>query len=74
MVQKRWFPTTLVGSSVVLRRHVPENVAAFQRWYTDPEVARLARYQPTPMRPEEIERFFAARVVGPGHDRETARE
>jgi RimJ/RimL family protein N-acetyltransferase len=64
MVQKRWFPTTLVGSSVVLRRHVPENVAAFQRWYTDPEVARLARYQPTPMRPEEIERFFAARVVG----------
>ena len=45
MVQKRWFPTTLVGSSVVLRRHVPENVAAFQRWYADPEIARLARYQ-----------------------------
>jgi RimJ/RimL family protein N-acetyltransferase len=79
MVQKRWFPTTLVGSSVILRRHVPENVAAFQRWYTDPEVARLARYQPSPMRPEEIERFFAARVVGPDalamavHERATDR-
>ena len=39
--------------------------AAFRRWYADPEIARLARYQATPMRPEEIERFFAARVVGP---------
>ena len=56
---------SLAGSRVVLRRHVPANVAAFLRWYADPEIARLARYQATPMRPEEIERFFAARVVGP---------
>ena len=49
---------------MVLRRHVPENLAAFRRWYADPEIARLARYQEAPMRPEEIERFFAARVVG----------
>ena len=54
----------LTGSRVVLRRHVPENLAAFRRWYSDPEIARLARYQEDPMRPEEIERFFAARVVG----------
>ncbi|MES1239702.1 MAG: GNAT family protein, partial [Chloroflexota bacterium] len=39
-------------------------LAAFRRWYADPEIARLARYQEAPMRPEEIERFFAARVVG----------
>ena len=65
MVQRTWFPETLTGSRVVLRRHVPENVKAFLRWYADPEIARLARYQATPMRPEEIERFFAARVVGP---------
>jgi RimJ/RimL family protein N-acetyltransferase len=65
MVQRSWFPTVLMGSKVVLRRHVPDNVAAFRRWYADPEIARLARYQATPMRPEEIERFFAARVVGP---------
>ena len=65
MVQRTWFPEVLTGSLVVLRRHVPENVGAFLRWYADPEIARLARYQATPMRPEEIERFFAARVVGP---------
>lgn len=65
MVQRTWFPETLTGSRVVLRRHVPENVAAFLRWYADPAIARLARYQATPMRPEEIQRFFAARVVGP---------
>ncbi len=65
MVPKTWFPESLTGSRVVLRRHVPANVAAFLRWYADPEIARLARYQATPMRPEEIERFFAARVAGP---------
>jgi RimJ/RimL family protein N-acetyltransferase len=64
MVQKPWFPEALTGSLVVLRRHAPQNIAAFQRWYADPEIARLARYQATPMRPEEIERFFAARVLG----------
>ena len=49
---------------MVLRRHVPENLEAFRRWYSDPDVARLTRYQDGPMRAEEIERFFAARVVG----------
>ena len=79
MVPRTWFPETLTGSRVVLRRHAPENVAAFLRWYADPEIARLARYQATPMRPEEIERFFAARVVGPDalamavHERTTDR-
>ena len=79
MVQRRWFPEALVGSRVVLRRHVPGNIAAFLRWYADPEIARLARYQATPMRAEEIERFFAARVVGPEalamavHDKATDR-
>ena len=79
MVQKPWFPEALQGSLVVLRRHVPANLAAFHRWYADPEIARLARYQPTPMRPEEIERFFAARLVGPDalamavHERATGR-
>ncbi len=62
---KGWFPETLAGDLVVLRRHVPSNVAAFRRWYADPEIARLARYQPSPMRPDEIDRFFEARVVGP---------
>jgi RimJ/RimL family protein N-acetyltransferase len=64
MVPRKWFPEVLTGSLVTLRRHVPQNVDAFRRWYADPEIARLARYQQSPMRPEEIERFFASRVVG----------
>lgn len=79
MVPRNWFPEVLTGRLVTLSRHAPENVAAFRRWYADPEIARLARYQQTPMRPEEIDRFFAARVVGPEalamavHERSTGR-
>jgi RimJ/RimL family protein N-acetyltransferase len=61
---RSWFPASLEGHSVVLRRHGPENLAAFRRWYRDPDVARLARYQDGPMAVEEIDRFFAARALG----------
>lgn len=64
MAPRAWFPEVLWGQRVVLRRHVPDNLTAFRRWYADPEIARLARYQESPMRPDEVERFFAARVVG----------
>ena len=79
MVPRNWFPEVLTGDLVTLRRHAPQNVAAFRRWYADPEIARLARYQQAPMRTDEIERFFAARVVGPDalamavHERSTDR-
>jgi RimJ/RimL family protein N-acetyltransferase len=65
MGPRRWFPEALTGERVVLRRHVAENLRAFQRWYADPQVVRLTRYQDGPMRPEEIDRFFAARALGP---------
>jgi RimJ/RimL family protein N-acetyltransferase len=65
MAPRNWFPDLLDGRLVTLRRHAPANLAAFRQWYADPEIARLARYQQTPMRPDEIERFFAARAVGP---------
>jgi RimJ/RimL family protein N-acetyltransferase len=64
MAGRSWLPERLEGTQVVLRRHVPANLSAFRRWYSDPEVARLTRYQDGPMRPDEIERFFTARVVG----------
>lgn len=64
MVHRSWFPASLEGELVVLRRHVPENLPEFRRWYQDPEVARLARYQDGPMLVDEIDRFFAARAVG----------
>ena len=59
-----WFPEAIEGRLVTLRKHVPENVGAFQRWYSDPEVARLARYQDGPMRADEIDRFFQLRALG----------
>jgi RimJ/RimL family protein N-acetyltransferase len=65
MAPRRWFPEALTGERVVLRRHVAENVQAFQRWYADPDVVRLTRYQDGPMRREEIDRFFASRALGP---------
>jgi len=59
-----WFPDHLEGNLVVLRKHIPDNLGAFQRWYSDPEVARLARYQDAPMRSDEIDRFFQLRALG----------
>ena len=64
MSEAAWFPEAIDGGLVTLRRHVPENVAAFQRWYADHEVARLARYQDAPMRSDEIDRFFQLRALG----------
>ena len=59
-----WFPEEIEGETVVLRRHAQANLPAFRRWYGDPEVARLARYQDGPMRPDEIDRFFQVRAIG----------
>jgi RimJ/RimL family protein N-acetyltransferase len=79
MASAAWFPDRIEGELAVLRKHVADNVTAFQRWYSDPEVARLARYQDAPMRPDEIERFFQLRAMGTEsmtmaiHDRETGR-
>ena len=64
MAHQSWFPESLTGPTVVLRRHAPANIRAFERWYADPEVVRLTRYQDGPMRPDEIERFFVARALG----------
>lgn len=64
MLHRGWFPESITGERIVLRRHIPANLAAFRRWYSDPEVARLTRYQEGPMSAVEIERFFQARVLG----------
>ena len=49
---------------MVLRRHRPENLETVVRWYRDPELARLTRYQVRPMTREEVERFFQSRLLG----------
>ena len=60
-----WRPEAMAGQNVVLRRHRVENLRAFMRWYSDPEVARLTRYAAGPLTPEEIQRFFYGRIMGP---------
>lgn len=37
------------GKRVELRRHVPANRAAFQRWYADHDIARLLRHDLKPL-------------------------
>jgi RimJ/RimL family protein N-acetyltransferase len=79
MLHRRWFPDRIDGTVVVLKRHTRDNLADFLRWYQDPEVARLTRYQDGPMRTDEIERFFMMRALGPDtlamgiHVRDTGR-
>jgi RimJ/RimL family protein N-acetyltransferase len=62
--REAWRPEAIPGDLVVLRRHRGENLKAFMRWYSDPEVARLTRYQPEPLSPDEIQRFFYGRIMG----------
>jgi RimJ/RimL family protein N-acetyltransferase len=58
-----WHPEELSGERVVLRRHRQENLPQVLRWYRDPELARLTRYQTRPMTVEEVERFFVSRLL-----------
>lgn len=58
-----WQPALIEGDRVRLRRHRPENLEHVVRWYRDPELAGLTRYQVRPMTREEIERFFHARLL-----------
>ncbi|HEX7495143.1 MAG TPA: GNAT family protein [Candidatus Limnocylindrales bacterium] len=62
--REAWRPEVILGRRVVLRRHHPDNIRAFVRWYSDPEVARLTRYQPTALSADEIQRFFYSRILG----------
>jgi RimJ/RimL family protein N-acetyltransferase len=64
--QGSWNPVEIVGRHVALRRHVHANLEAISRWYRDPEVSRLTRYSMRPMSQEEIDRFFASRLLNPG--------
>jgi RimJ/RimL family protein N-acetyltransferase len=61
-----WHPPQIVGRQVALRRPEPGDIDAVVRWYRDPEIARLTRYQTRPMTQAEIERFFQVRLLA--HD------
>ena len=48
---------------VALRRPRPDDLPGVVRWYRDPEIARLTRYQTRQMTQAEIERFFQVRML-----------
>jgi len=62
--RESWRPEVMSGRLVVLHRHRVENLQAFTKWYSDPEVARLTRYHEAPLSNEEVERFFYSRIMG----------
>ena len=62
--RESWRPEAIPGRLIVLRRHRTENLRAFTRWYSDPEVARLTRYQQSPLSSDEVQRFFYSRIMG----------
>jgi RimJ/RimL family protein N-acetyltransferase len=63
--RERWQPSQMVGRSVALRRPQPQDLESVVRWYRDPEIARLTRYQTRPMTTVEIQRFFELRLLAP---------
>ena len=77
--RESWRPEAILGRLIVLRRHRAENLKAFMRWYSDPEIARLTRYQQAPLSNDDIQRFFYARIMGSDflamaiHERDTDR-
>lgn len=46
------------GQLVRLRRHVPANRSAFQRWYADAEIARLLRHDQEPLNDIQSRGYF----------------
>ena len=58
-----WHPALIRGERVVLRRPRQDDLPAVRRWYRDPELARLTRYQTRPMGELEIDLFFRSRLL-----------
>jgi RimJ/RimL family protein N-acetyltransferase len=57
------YPWSRDGELVQLRRHRPENRAAFQRWYADPEIARLLRHDQEPLSAIQSRGYFDSFIL-----------
>ncbi|HEU0116768.1 MAG TPA: hypothetical protein VFQ80_18890, partial [Thermomicrobiales bacterium] len=51
------------GRLVRLRRHVPANRPAFQRWYADEEIARLLRHDQQPLTERQSRGYFDTLIL-----------
>ena len=60
-----WQPPRIAGHLVALRRPIQSDLPSVVRWYRDPEIARLTRYQTRQMSQAEVERFFQVRMLAP---------
>ena len=58
-------PAVIQGRRVRLRRHQPGDLDAVRRWYHDPEVARLTRFQIAPVTEDDVRRYFQLRLLAP---------
>lgn len=56
-------PLVRDGDLVRLRRHVPANRAAFQRWYADPEIAYLLRHDLEPLSAAQSASYFDSLIL-----------
>ena len=63
--REHWHPAVIRGDKVLLRRPRDEDLPAVRRWYGDPEIGRLTRYQTRPMSEPEIDMFFRGRLLAP---------
>lgn len=51
------------GELIELRRHVPANREAFQRWYADPEIAGLLRHDQEPLNAAQSRSYFESFIL-----------
>ncbi len=52
-----------VGDHVELRRHVPGNLASFQRWYADPDIAEMLRHDLKPLDARQSRSYFETLIL-----------
>ena len=51
------------GLRVELRRHVPANLASFQHWYADPDIAAMLRHDLSPMNARQSQSYFETLIL-----------
>ncbi len=51
------------GARIELRRHDPANLASFQRWYADPDIASMLRHDLSPLNARQSQSYFETLIL-----------
>lgn len=51
------------GARIELRRHVPDNLSSFQRWYADPDIAAMLRHDLSPLSARQSQSYFETLIL-----------